>query len=242
LVVASIGFVLGLVMWFFYLAPSADKARAETEEVRTLKERGVTTQGRVTRVWREQETGLAWSGVKAEYEFTADGFPYEGTMSVLPQNEIRMGDAVTITYLPEAPYHHRVGEVDAKTLQDAVQEQDRTVKQNEEVLLAVGIVVAAVAAVTGLPAFVACWSVARNHLRLAQYGVPATAVVTSLSRAGIRYTFTTPRSEKVTGAKVVTKLDGRPLEVGSHLTVLYDPNQPDRHQLYHWLASDIEFL
>jgi hypothetical protein len=216
---------LGVVLLVFVVMPGE-------KEVGALKDRGVTTQGRVSRVWTRHPRGGGLR-IQADYQFQVGGQTFTGTWDGVGMST-KVGDTVTITYLPESPSIHRVGPVSEETVQTIGREY-KTLVQILFFLFSFLFVF------VGLFAILPNWVAARKNVRLVRYGTPTRAVVTAVSPYGVSYSFEIPGQGKVTSGSSITGIDGNKLEVGDGLTVLYDPKRPRRYALYRGLG-DFEWL
>jgi hypothetical protein len=191
------------------------EARRQSDASSDFDRRSVTASAAVDRLWRKTGDGKP---AYAAFHFDANGTRIDGEarMQLSAWRELRTGSTIAVRYLPENPRGFVV----------AGQRRSR-------MPFAIPYVVSSILGAIAL----LCLAPIRWQRRLLSEGRPARAVVTQVKKnkgskgasyREIFYEFRVLAGTKATGKAVATT----PAEVGSTISVVYDPEQPKRNRPY----------
>jgi uncharacterized protein DUF3592 len=190
------------------------EAQRQSTAAQDMDGRGVTTRAVVDRLWRG--TGDDKPAFAA-FHFEANGARIDGEsrMPLPAWRELRTGSTVPVRYLPDNPRRFDVAGQRRNGLPFAVP-------------FAVSSILAAIAFL--------CLAVVRWQRRLLSEGRPAAAVVTAVrthkgshgtTHRAIVYEFRVLAGTIATGKATAGKA-----EVGSTISIVYDPDEPTRNRPY----------
>jgi len=200
-------------------------ASRDIRELHALQTSGVTRNAEVYKEYESHDDDEA--NYYLRYRYSADaGEIITGRIRVPESryNQTQIGDTLPITFLRADPTHHRVGQVDAS----------RVARQNRNWWIIVALVTLLFGGI-----FALCERWRRRNLRLLRDGVPVAAKVTRLraiNNETLAYYVTYAFS--LTSVLVYAKEVSVPpalymrLAEGDTITVLYDPENPERNRPY----------
>lgn len=212
------------VLFFALLAGVWALVAVEQRNTELLFRKGRTT---VARVSGKQKYSGRSTDYDVEYTFTVDASPYTGSEHVEREEyyHTKVGDRLTVTYLPSDPSIEQVGKVDASTL--------AAMRQVELVVL--GFLTPML---LGFAWY--CERYFRRQLRLLRYGTAVRAEIlewsegtgTRMPRHFITVAYDAPGSGRITTTLMVDASLGRKLVQQPTATVLYDPQKPQESNFY----------
>lgn len=191
------------------------EAGRQSESALDLDRRGVTANAVVDRLWRKTGDGKP---AFAAFHFDASGVRIDGEsrMQLSAWRELRTGSTIPVRYLPDNPRRFVVA-------------GQRRGRMPFEVAYAVSSALAAMALL--------CVAAVRSQRTLLSEGRPAPAVVTAVRKHkgshgsthyAIVYEFPVLAGTIATGKAAA----GKTAEVGTTISVVYDPEQPKRNRPY----------
>ena len=199
------------------------EAQRQFNAERDLDRRGVDVAAVVDRLWRKDDDGKP---AYAAFHFAANGARIDGQsrMQLSAWRELTIGSTVPVRYLPDNPRAFVVNGA-----------------RRGRMPLAIPYVVAGALAGCAL----LCLVPVRRQRALLSEGRPAAAVVTKVRKhqgakgASYRemfYEFPVLAGSKATGKAVATS----PADVGSTITVVYHPEQPERNRPYPFSLATLD--
>jgi hypothetical protein len=200
--------VAGAVALYVFLSRQAAKQAAARA---ALAASGIQAEGTVTRRWNSGDKSHT---PMLDYEFEYQGRAYRGSSSA-PRRQwdvLPVGSPITIRFLPDRPSHNHPGDWKMDVL--AVWTAPAT------------------SLVLGMSSLFLFFAI-RKQIALLRDGAPAAALITAHRRVKggttLVYEFRLPDNSLVKGRGGQMR---NPPQIGSVITVLYDPEKPGRNAPY----------